>query len=354
MDNLSIEQLANMSDEEIAAMSHLSPTAVPQEVPSATNGEVQPNGEAQEDTVPTPNDPSTTEEVVVGDDSVTDDGEPEGGQSPEELKDTSVDYEGFYSALTAPIKAAGREIKIESPEEAIRLIQMGADYSRKNAQHNRDRSTVKALEERGISDPETLGFLADVHAGKPEAIAKLLQKHKVDLFDFDVDAGKDYVPPRAQVAPEVIALESTLDELRATSTTFDTTLTHVNSWDDASRDFVARDPNLLRIIDQEVSNGRFAKVDALVQKGRMLGQFPSTMPYLEAYRACEDVVLKEETAKPAPAKVVAPRPKKVVTAGNDVNRAKVAVPGNASTTAPVVTAETIAAMSDEDILKFKL
>lgn len=351
MDNLTIAQLAEMSDEEIAAMSHLSPTDVPQEVPQATNGEVQPNGEPEDiDNTPQETDP-TDNSIVVDDEVDPDNQDPQDGQSDADGDADNVDYQGFYSALTSPIKAAGREIKLETAEEAIRLIQMGADYSRKNEQHKKDRGVVKALEDRGINDPETLGFLADVHAGKPEAIAKLLDKHKVDLFDFDVEQGRDYVPQAAVTPAGVIALDDVLDHLRANSNTFDQTLGHINSWDDHSRSFVTRDPNLIRIIDEEVASGRFAEVDALIQRGKILGTISSDTPYLDAYQMCEKALT------PAPQKEVVKvrgtRPKAQQT--EKVDRNKVAVPGAApSTNTGIPTLERLAQMSDDEVLNFKL
>lgn len=359
--NITQEQIAEMTDEDVLKLdvSQLSVPLVPQEVPSVPDGEVQPT-DADTDIDPTPQEqPSTVNGEEQGDGL----GGTVVGESPEQTPavntPSTVDYEGFYAQLTAPIKAAGREIQIQSAEEAVRLMQQGADYSRKMQQFNQMRSTVKALEEHGINNPETLGYLADLHAGKPEAIARLIKQHKVDLFDFNTDADEGYVPPKAQVPEGVLALEEVIEDLQATSQTFTQTLNTVNNWDEASRQHVTKDPNLLRIIDAEVASGRFDKVDALIQRGKVLGTIPQNTPYLQAYVECEKVILEQEAKTQAPAveapKVRAPRPSAKPAPSAQTNHNRVATPGGTSSnTQTQYTREQIANMTDEEVLNLKI
>lgn len=356
MEGYTIDQLAEMSDDEIANLSasHLSPQAVPQEVPQASDGEVQPNGETED----VGNDDQQADDETDHTDAGDGHEDGDAGESQEEQTNANtnslegVDLEGFYKALTAPIKAAGREITINSAEEAVRLIQMGVDYGRKNAEHKRDRGVVKALDSRGINDPEILGFLADVHEGKKEAIAKLLKQHKVDLFEFDTEQAENYVPQKAQVPEAVIELDDVLEDLQANSPTFNRTLDTINSWDDESRLVASKDPNFIRVVDREIASGRFDQVDNLVHRAMTLGYIPSNTPYLEAYRTCEAELRKAEEAKKPAQKIRAPRP---TAKADNVNRNRVAVPsgGNAAPTT-ITSVDQLAAMSDDDILKLTL
>ena len=75
-----------------------------------------------------------TEELV---EETTETGEeelPSENESNEEEKaDNSQSAEEQLAKLFAPFKANGRELKIESVEEAVALMQMGANYSKKMA-----------------------------------------------------------------------------------------------------------------------------------------------------------------------------------------------------------------------------
>ena len=97
-----------------------------------------------------------------------------------------VDYKTFYETLTKPIKAAGREITIKNPEDIIRMVQMGADYTRKMQDLKPDRATIRMLKENGISK-EDLEQLIDIKKGNKVALAKWLKEYDVDTYSVEDD-----------------------------------------------------------------------------------------------------------------------------------------------------------------------
>ena len=154
----------------------------------------------------------------------------------ENTESNDVDYKALYTALfDKPIKANGKEIKLNTPEEAIQLMQMGANYNKKMAAINEKLPVLKALENHNLLDVERLSFLIDINEGKPEAIAKLLKDNEVDMYDFNMDSADSYVPVSKAPNYKELEVQTVLDDIKETPT-YNKTINIVgNVWDDKSR-----------------------------------------------------------------------------------------------------------------------
>lgn len=206
--------------------------------------------------------------------------------STEAVKTVDVDYEEFFKTITKPFKANGKDFQVLDPNDAISLMQKGTDYVKKMTEIKPLRRIGKLLEENKLSEDD-LAYLIDLKNKKPEAIAKLLKDSEVDLYGFDVEQGKDYAPVAPVVNEVDDALQSTLDDLQANSASFSQTIAVVGQqWDVASRETVAQHPQLLRVLDAQVANGTFAKIDSVMQYERALGRLDG-MTDIQAYAEIE-------------------------------------------------------------------
>ncbi len=205
---------------------------------------------------------------------------------PETQTQAQVDYEEFFKTITKPFKANGKDFQVLDPNDAISLMQKGTDYVKKMTEIKPLRRIGKLLEENKLSEDD-LAYLIDLKNKKPEAIAKLLKDSEVDLYGFDVEQGKDYAPVAPVVNEVDDALQSTLDDLQANSATFNQTIAVVGQqWDVSSRETVAQHPQLLRVLDAQVANGTFAKIDSVMQYERALGRLEG-MTDIQAYAEIE-------------------------------------------------------------------
>lgn len=205
---------------------------------------------------------------------------------PETQTQAQVDYEEFFKTITKPFKANGKDFQVLDPNDAISLMQKGTDYVKKMTEIKPLRRIGKLLEENKLSEDD-LAYLIDLKNKKPEAIAKLLKDSEVDLYGFDVEQGKDYAPVAPVVNEVDDALQSTLDDLQANSASFSQTIAVVGQqWDVASRETVAQHPQLLRVLDAQVANGTFAKIDSVMQYERALGRLDG-MTDIQAYAEIE-------------------------------------------------------------------
>lgn len=206
----------------------------------------------------------------------------DGAEKPKEF-----DFKAAYEQITAPFKANGQEFQVQSPEEAIKLMQMGANYTKKMQGLQPHLKMLRMLENKELLSNDKLNFLIDLHDRKPEAIQKLLHDGKIDPMDIDVSSEPAYKPNDHSVSDEEVAFRDTLDEVLSTQSGKDTVSYIQTNWDKTSKDAVYRDPKLLKVIQEQRENGIFAKISSELERQRTLGYLTDT-PFIQAYKAVGD------------------------------------------------------------------
>lgn len=200
---------------------------------------------------------------------------------------TPINYESEYKKLLAPFRANGKDMQVESVDDAIQLMKMGANYNKKMAGMKPGLKVLKLLENNNLLDEDRLSFLIDLDKKKPEAITQLLKDSKIDPLDLNVQDESNYKPTKYAVSDSQIALDETLDELKE-SPRFDTLMTVVGTqWDAKSKQVVASNPQLLKVIDDHMASGVYDLISTEVEKRRMLGSLSGSSD-LESYKAVGD------------------------------------------------------------------
>jgi len=204
-------------------------------------------------------------------------------EEPEKTESAAIDYEAEYAKLMAPFKANGKEITPKSPEDLVRLAQMGANYHAKMAAMKPNKKALKTLENNGLLDQDKLAFLIDVSKGKPEAIAKLIKEHNIDPLDVDLDQSEQYKPSDYSVSDAELALDSVLDAISASPKRESTIDVITKQWDDQSRENAAANPHIIKVINEHMENGIYDVVQQEVDYQRSIGKMVSVSD-LEAYK----------------------------------------------------------------------
>lgn len=225
----------------------------------------------------------------------------------EEKEDKELsDADKQLAKLFTPFKANGKEIKIDTVEDAIQLMQMGANYSKKMAALKPQLKVMKMLENHDLLDESKLSFYIDVEKGKPEAVAKLLKQLNVDPLEVDLDKSEEYKPSTYNVSDNEVEVDSILGEIRDTPT-FRRTLDIVsNKWDDSSREIIIQNPELIKVINDHVADGTYDKIMTEMEKDRMLGRLGG-LSDIQAYKAIGDKIFQQSqqaTPQAEPGKVV--------------------------------------------------
>lgn len=188
----------------------------------------------------------------------------------------------FYTKLTGPIKADGREIKVRSADDAVRLIQMGYNYSRRMEELKPLKAMAQMLESNGLKDVEKLNFLIDLSKGKPEAIQKLLADHKIDALDLDPTKAANYKPQNYQAHPKDLAFREAIDATMAAEGGRDL-ITDINaSWDQESKAALREQPLIFQNLLAQTQSGVYGQIKKELEYQRSLGYLEG-VPFLQAY-----------------------------------------------------------------------
>lgn len=266
----------------------------------------------------------------------------------------------FYDAVTSEFNANGKSYKIDNPDDVKKLMQMGLNYNQKMAAMKPHLKIVRALEDAGITSLDQLGGLLDLHAKKPEAIAKLVQDSGIDTFDVEEKA-KAYVPSQVNVNDKMLEFEMVADEL-GQNPHFGTVVQHLGTFDEQTRQQIFENPDMLRTLTDHVAHGYFDKIKANLDVAQATGRTRG-MTFLQAYEAIgqqlfgqaqQQQVVQQAVIPP----VVAPQPTpvpvatKVNTVNNTARQAAASVTTTASSThKPKPTPKEIWEMSDEEFAK---
>lgn len=265
-------------------------------------------------------------------------------KTPEARADEVViDYKAEYERLVAPFKANGKDMSVGSVDDAIALMQMGANYNKKMAGLKPNLKLLKQLENNGLLSEEKIGFLIDLSRKDPAAISKLVTEAGIDPMEIDAEKAKGYQRTNHAVDDREIDLDTVLDEIQGTDT-YTRTLDIVGSkWDSNSKQTVANAPQLLKVINSHIASGVYDLIAAEVERERVFGRLAGISD-IEAYRQVGDAMNArgsfDHLSKPsgtqakaalAQAVVVAPKPKAEDEALKDKRRAagstKPAAPG---------------------------
>lgn len=230
----------------------------------------------------------------------------------------SVDYKAFYDQVMAPFQANGKTIQLRSVDEAIQLMQQGANYTRKMQAIAPHRKVLMMLENNGLLDESKLSRLIDLEKKNPDAIRALVKEAGIDPLDIDVQGESTYTPGNHAVPDEAVAFQTILDEVSSTPDGQETVRQITASWDPESKAELWKDPSILGTIHQQRISGVYDRVVTEIERQRTIGAIPANVSLLNAYRvigermtqagAFQDLVAAQQAAhRPAVQHPVATR-----------------------------------------------
>lgn len=224
-----------------------------------------------------------------------------------------IDYKAEYAKIFAPFKANGKEIAITSADDAISLMQMGANYNKKMAALKPNLKLLKMLDNSGLLSEERISYLIDLDKKNPAAISKLVKESGLDPMDLDADKASGYTPSTYTVDDREVELDTVLDDLQSTPT-YNRLLDVVSTkWDGPSKQAIAGTPQLLKVINDHMKSGIYDVIASEIERERVFGRL-NGMTDLEAYRHVGDAIqsrngfahLFQQNKEQAPKVVTAP------------------------------------------------
>ena len=218
-------------------------------------------------------------------------------ETEEPAEEATVDesvYKHVYDRLfNQPIKANGKNLKLDNVDDVIRLVQMGANYNLKMAGIKEQIPFLKMLERNNLLDESKLSYLIDLHEGKQGAIARLLKEHNVDLYDFDTDTEKAYIPQNRAVSMQEIQIEDAIKEISTSDKFLDTMKVIQEVWDEPSRDVIREDPEKIKILNEHIESGIYAAVQTEIERMQLLGNIPDNVPAIQVYETVGQIMYEK-------------------------------------------------------------
>lgn len=200
---------------------------------------------------------------------------------------TTEDKIKVFDTMFTSFKANGRDMQVETPEEALRLMQMGAGHLKYQAKVRPALAIEQTLKNNKI-DQDKLNFLIECANGKPEAIAKLVRDAKIEPYDIDTteesrQADAKYRPTNHVVSDNDLLLTETIGTVQGTPSGDAMLRTIRSEWDDESRTLLVEDPEILNILVSQKDSGIYDQITSEVNRRRALGKVPAKATWLEAY-----------------------------------------------------------------------
>ena len=280
-------------------------------------GEDVPTTEAEEPEVPVGEDsPDPEEEEPEKEAEIESEIPKREGKESEKLEkeetEAPVDYKAFYEKVMAPFTANGKTIQLNSPEEAIQLQQMGANYTRKMQDIAPYRKVLLMLENNQLLDEDKLSYLIDLDKKNPEAIKKLVKDAGIDPIDIDIEEESTYRTGNHRVSDEEAAFRGVLDELGSNPNGKETLQLINTQWDQASKEVLWTQPEVMQVIHEQRSNGIYDRIATEIERQRTLGMIPPQVPFLQAYKKIGDDLAQagafNDLVHQTPAPVQQPQP----------------------------------------------
>ena len=282
----------------------------------------------------------------------------QGNEKKEEV--SPPNYEELYKQIMKPFKANGKEIKLDSPEEAIKLMQMGANYTKKMQGLAPNLKILRMLEKNDLINEDKLSHLIDLSKGDKNAIAKFIKDQNIDPMDIDTDKAINYRQGNHTVTDAEIQFQSIIEETTSTDEGQEL-IVHINSeWDQPSKNEIFKNPALIHILNQHKTDGVYDQISAEISKRKMLSDPQiSSLPFLSAYELIGKQLSQQGALKPQLQNKTVDKPQQVIATGTAPKKPKVSNSEKVKAASPSAKSSGKAkqefnplTLSDEDFLKY--
>lgn len=283
----------------------------------------------------------------------------------EPAADTKVATD-FYAEITKPFKADGKEFQVKSSQEAIRLMQMGANYSRRMQEMKPLKAMDAVLKEHGLDDPAKLAQLIDIQKGDPAAIQKLLKDKGIDPLDIDTSKDATYAAKPYTADEKALNFKDAIDTTLAAPGGKELIADMHKTWDAKSKDALYESPAIFEnLLSQQsavdsANVSDYSKINAEVERQRVLG-YLTDVPFLQAYTQVSNAMENVEGLLTTSKKTTPEVPKAPIDTGirkaalkpktEQPNPNLSSTPPKAAPTPAVDNETDYSALSDEDFLK---
>ena len=280
----------DMPDEEFLAKAHEIDTDTAQEPQQPETPAVEVSEEVIEEAPTEVAEAPKTPETPPDGDPVAEtlEGEEAGEQAPKTpaAEAPAINYEESYKQIIGQtFKAGGKEVVVNTPEEAIKLMQMGVGFHQKMNRIAPAMRIIETLREHNLLDENKINELVDISKKNPEAIAALVRSAGLEPHQLITEEdAPTYTPGQHVLQEDQVAFRTSVDNIREQGG--EQFLVHVaQDWDVASRAEIYKDPRALDMLYDHKQSGLYDKISTEVERRRLFDPNMSGVPFIHAYLA---------------------------------------------------------------------
>lgn len=278
------DDITRVEEEEVEGQAEEETPAQPEPEEEAASAQAEEpfSEEGEEEDKPEASDDQEEEAEEAAEEEEQKEDEEEKSEEDDSEDPKAAEYKAFYDKVMAPFTANGREIKLDSADDVIQLMQMGANYTKKLQALGPHRKMIQMLENNNLLDEGKLNFLIDLEKRDPTAIQKFLRDANIDPMDIDTSAEPEYVPNKHKVSDNEIAFRETVESLSVTPEGPALIREIDQKWDQSSKNEIWQNPELLTILAEHRKDGVFEVIASEVDRQRALG-YDTNLPFIKAY-----------------------------------------------------------------------
>lgn len=228
-------------------------------------------------------DAADTDEQVEDDQEYDVDESNEDGSDEEDPEEQEEEEEEHLSAseklLNEAYTVSGQKVHVKDPADIRRLVAKGLEADTRISDLSKRAAIADGIKRANISEDD-LGFAADLLAGKPEAIAKLVRDKEIDLYAVEDDQVDKYVASKLDFSPDSNPLREYV-ESNSHDEDFASVYEEAITWDMQSQQFVIDNYTVLGKLAEHRKSGVFDAVMAEVNNRRLVKG--DTRPVMQIY-----------------------------------------------------------------------
>lgn len=235
------------------------------------DGPDQPEEESGHDT----SDELATDEVE--DEDATDTEDEELDEDPDAVEedltdDTKEDGSEEQPVQSYKFKANGKDYEFTSNEivdQFPKIFGQAMDYTKKMQTIKPWRKTIDAIEGANLSHND-VNLMIDVLKGDKDAITEVLKRTGTDALDLDTAEDSTYVANDYGRDDSALAINDIVNDI---SRDVEYATTHSilsKEWDDSSWNAMVEDPNMIKLLHEDVKSGMYQRLQPIVDKIKVI------------------------------------------------------------------------------------
>lgn len=191
----------------------------------------------------------------------------------EELTDEADENEGEEQPVQSyKFKANGKDYEFTSNEivdQFPKIFGQAMDYTKKMQTIKPWRKTIDAIESAKLSHSD-INLMIDVLKGDKTAITEVLKRTGTDTLDLDTDADSNYVAKDYGRDDSALAINDIVNDIGRDVEYATTHNILSKEWDDKSWNTMAKNPEMIKLLHQDVKSGMYQRLQPVADKLKVI------------------------------------------------------------------------------------